>query len=170
MEIEKAVEAADAIIVCLTKNSINKEGYVQRELRTVLDFAHYKPEGTLYIIPCVWKNVSRRAACVHGNMRIILKVNANGDCKDYWSVWKRRADGLGLMAKSKEEAKKAIPAKPFTKLLDPSSLSPKGISRPQGIAAEKAASEKVEYEPKQNTERKNEGEPSIDNQELPFFS
>jgi hypothetical protein len=31
MEIEKAVEAADAIIVCLTKNSINKEGYVQRE-------------------------------------------------------------------------------------------------------------------------------------------
>jgi formylglycine-generating enzyme required for sulfatase activity len=51
MEIEKAVEAADAIIVCLTKNSINKEGYVQRELRSVLDFANYKPEGTLYIIP-----------------------------------------------------------------------------------------------------------------------
>jgi len=51
MEIEKAVEAAEAIIVCLTKNSINKEGYVQRELRIVLDFADYKPEGTLYIIP-----------------------------------------------------------------------------------------------------------------------
>ena len=51
MEIEKAVESADAIIVCLTKNSINKEGYVQRELRIVLDFADYKPEGTLYIMP-----------------------------------------------------------------------------------------------------------------------
>jgi hypothetical protein len=51
MEIEKAVEAADAIIVCLTKNSINKEGYVQRELRIVLDFADYKPEGTIYILP-----------------------------------------------------------------------------------------------------------------------
>ena len=51
IEIEKAVEAADAIIVCLTKNSINKEGYVQRELRIILDFADYKPEGTLYIIP-----------------------------------------------------------------------------------------------------------------------
>ncbi len=51
MEIEKAVEAADAIIVCLSKNSITKEGYVQRELRIVLDFADYKPEGTLYIIP-----------------------------------------------------------------------------------------------------------------------
>ncbi len=51
MEIEKAVEAADAIIVCLTKNSINKEGYVQRELRIVLDLADYKPEGTIYILP-----------------------------------------------------------------------------------------------------------------------
>jgi hypothetical protein len=51
MEIEKAVEAAAAIIVCLTKNSINKEGYVQRELRIVLDFADYKPEGTIYILP-----------------------------------------------------------------------------------------------------------------------
>jgi formylglycine-generating enzyme required for sulfatase activity len=51
MEIEKAVEAADVIIVCLTKNSITKEGYVQRELRIVLDFADYKPEGTIYILP-----------------------------------------------------------------------------------------------------------------------
>ena len=51
LEIEKAVEAADAILVCLSNNSVNKEGYVQRELRIVLDYADYKPEGTLYIIP-----------------------------------------------------------------------------------------------------------------------
>ncbi len=51
MEIEKAVEAADAIIVCLTKGSITKEGYVQKEIRAALDYADYKPEGTLFIIP-----------------------------------------------------------------------------------------------------------------------
>jgi len=51
LEIEKAVEAADAILVCLSKGSITKEGYVQRELRIVLDYAKYKPEGTLYIFP-----------------------------------------------------------------------------------------------------------------------
>jgi hypothetical protein len=50
-EIEKAVEEADIILVCLTKNSVNKEGYVQRELRIVLDLADYKPEGTLFVIP-----------------------------------------------------------------------------------------------------------------------
>ena len=51
LEIEKAVEAADAILVCLSKGSTTKEGYVQREIRIALDYADYKPEGTLYIIP-----------------------------------------------------------------------------------------------------------------------
>ena len=51
LEIEKAVEAADIILVCLSNNSITKEGYIQRELRYVLDIAEYKPEGTLFIIP-----------------------------------------------------------------------------------------------------------------------
>jgi hypothetical protein len=51
LEIEKAVEAADAILVCLSNNSVTKEGYVQRELRIVLDYADYKPEGAVYLIP-----------------------------------------------------------------------------------------------------------------------
>jgi len=50
-EIEKAVESADVIIVCLSKGSTTKEGYVQREIRIALDYANYKPEGTLYVIP-----------------------------------------------------------------------------------------------------------------------
>src|SRR5688572_15322470 len=50
-EIEKAVETADVILVCLSKGSTTKEGYVQREIRVALDYADYKPEGTLYIIP-----------------------------------------------------------------------------------------------------------------------
>lgn len=51
MEIEKAIEETDVIIVCLSNNSITKEGYVQREIRIALDYADYKPEGTLFIIP-----------------------------------------------------------------------------------------------------------------------
>jgi TIR domain/Bacterial SH3 domain len=50
-EIEKAVEETEIILVCLSKQSVNKEGYVQRELRVALDFADYKPEGTVFIIP-----------------------------------------------------------------------------------------------------------------------
>jgi hypothetical protein len=44
-EITKAVRASDVIIVCLSKASINKEGFVQREIRVALDVADEKPEG-----------------------------------------------------------------------------------------------------------------------------
>ena len=53
LEIEKAVEAADAVIVFLSNNSVTKEGYVQRELRFVLRIADIKPEGTVFVIPLV---------------------------------------------------------------------------------------------------------------------
>lgn len=51
LEIEKAVEAADVVIVCLSSHSVSKEGYVQRELKFVLDIALEKPEGTIFVIP-----------------------------------------------------------------------------------------------------------------------
>jgi len=51
MEIEKAVEASDSVIVCLSNNSVTKEGYLQKELRKVLSMADDKPEGTIFIIP-----------------------------------------------------------------------------------------------------------------------
>jgi formylglycine-generating enzyme required for sulfatase activity len=51
LEIEKAVETSDAVVVCLSNNSVTKEGYVQRELKYVLDIALEKPEETIFIIP-----------------------------------------------------------------------------------------------------------------------
>ncbi len=51
MEIEKAVEAADVVIVCLSSHSVDKEGYVQKELRFVLNIAEEKPEGTIFVVP-----------------------------------------------------------------------------------------------------------------------
>ena len=51
LEIEKAVESSDAVIVCLSDKSVNKEGYVQKEIRKVLDISDQKPDGTIFIIP-----------------------------------------------------------------------------------------------------------------------
>jgi len=51
LEIEKAVEIADAVVVFLSTNSVTKEGYIQKELRKVLDVTDEKPEGTIFIIP-----------------------------------------------------------------------------------------------------------------------
>jgi hypothetical protein len=51
LEIEKAVETSDAVIVCVSSTSVAKEGYVQKELRRVLDIALEKLEGAIFVIP-----------------------------------------------------------------------------------------------------------------------
>lgn len=50
-EITKAVRNSDVVIVCLSAGSINKRGYVQRELKYALDVADEQPEGTIFLIP-----------------------------------------------------------------------------------------------------------------------
>lgn len=51
VEIPKAIRESDVVIVCLSEKSINKEGYVQREIKFALGVADEKPEGTIFIIP-----------------------------------------------------------------------------------------------------------------------
>jgi hypothetical protein len=50
-EIPQAVRNSDVVVVCLSHSAINKEGYVQREIKFALDVADEKPEGTIFIIP-----------------------------------------------------------------------------------------------------------------------
>lgn len=50
-EIERALDNSDAVIVTLSTGSVSKEGYVQKELRFVLDIALEKPEGAIFILP-----------------------------------------------------------------------------------------------------------------------
>lgn len=51
MEIPRAVRDADVVVICLSKRSITKEGYVQKEIKFALDIAEEKPEGTIFLIP-----------------------------------------------------------------------------------------------------------------------
>lgn len=50
-EIAKAVHETDVVIVCLSNESINKKGFVQKEIKFALDIANEQPEGTIFIIP-----------------------------------------------------------------------------------------------------------------------
>lgn len=51
VEIPKALETSDAIIICLSKDSVDKEGYVQKEIKFALDRALEMPEGRIFLIP-----------------------------------------------------------------------------------------------------------------------
>lgn len=50
VEIPKALLTSDAIIICLTKNSVDKEGYIQKEIKFALDKALEMPEGRIFLI------------------------------------------------------------------------------------------------------------------------
>lgn len=51
LEIDKTLETTDVVLVCFSNHSITKEGYVQKEIRKVLDVSLEKPEGTIFVIP-----------------------------------------------------------------------------------------------------------------------
>lgn len=50
-EIKKFVRYSDIVIVCLSQKSVNKIGYVQKEIKYALDVAEEQPEGIIFIIP-----------------------------------------------------------------------------------------------------------------------
>lgn len=49
--ISSAVRDAHAVIVCLSRQSITKPGFVQKEIKYALDVADEQPEGGIFIIP-----------------------------------------------------------------------------------------------------------------------
>lgn len=50
-EISSAVQSSDVVLVCLSSISVGKTGYVQKELKRVLEAAEYRPEGRIFVIP-----------------------------------------------------------------------------------------------------------------------
>jgi formylglycine-generating enzyme required for sulfatase activity len=96
MEIEKAVEAPDAILVCLSNNSITKEGYVQREIRIALDYADYKPEGTLYLMPVRLEECDPPRRLRPWQYADYFEGNRERGFQRLLISLKRRADSLGL--------------------------------------------------------------------------
>jgi hypothetical protein len=51
IEISKAIRSSDIVIVCLSRHSVNKVWFVQREIKYALDVAEEQPDGTVFVIP-----------------------------------------------------------------------------------------------------------------------
>ena len=51
LEIRKAVRSSDIVVIYLSKNSIAKAGYIQKEIKFALDVADEQPEGSIFLIP-----------------------------------------------------------------------------------------------------------------------
>jgi hypothetical protein len=109
------VEEADVIIVCLSSNSVTKEGYVQRELKYALDIALEKPEGTIFVIPLRLDNCDppRRLRGWH-YADYFPESHRDRAYRQLLMSLHNRANTLGIFAKEFEstpEPTKPIPAK-----------------------------------------------------------
>jgi hypothetical protein len=51
LKISEIVRRCDVVLVCLSQSSINKRGFVQREINYALNVADEQPEGAVFIIP-----------------------------------------------------------------------------------------------------------------------
>jgi DNA-binding PadR family transcriptional regulator len=51
LEIIKAVRESDIVLVCLSTKSVQKTGFIQKEIKLALDAADERPEGKIFLIP-----------------------------------------------------------------------------------------------------------------------
>ncbi|HET6976344.1 MAG TPA: toll/interleukin-1 receptor domain-containing protein [Pyrinomonadaceae bacterium] len=91
-EIPRAVRDCDVVIVCLSRGSISKKGYIQKEIKYALDVADEQPEGAIFIIPlkledcetperlCRWQWVSLLEE--NGYMRLMRALQARAKTLD----------------------------------------------------------------------------------------
>lgn len=91
--IQQEIKTTDLLLVCLSRNSTTKEGFVQKEIKLALDAADEKPEGQLFIIPVMFEecDVPTRLAKYHW----LNYFDADAFNKLY-SALKTRADYLGI--------------------------------------------------------------------------
>jgi hypothetical protein len=92
-EISKAVRNSDAVLVCLSEDSIAKTGYVQKEIRVALDVADEQPEGAIFIIPVKLEdcNVPDRLSAWHW-----VNLDDAGGYERLVAALKRRSIELGI--------------------------------------------------------------------------
>jgi hypothetical protein len=51
LAIEKAIRDSDFFVVCLSSHSVNRRGFIQRELREALDLWREKLDSDIYLLP-----------------------------------------------------------------------------------------------------------------------
>jgi hypothetical protein len=51
LEVRHAIRGSDFFLACLSEKSVDKRGYVQKELKLGLDELDRMPEGNIYLIP-----------------------------------------------------------------------------------------------------------------------
>jgi formylglycine-generating enzyme required for sulfatase activity len=134
------VDDSDVVIVCLSNQSLGKEGFVQREIRYAYDLALEKPEETIFLIPLRLDDcdVPRKLRSLHwvdyfgpgkkhafSDLLAALKLRYDQKLgMEDEQVQQEPGKGPSEQVPDVDLKKKFTQRKPYTKILDPSSLNP----------------------------------------------
>lgn len=97
-EIRCTIMRSQAAIVCLSRESISKTGFVQREIRMALDAADERPEGSIYIIPARLEDCQVPQRLARWHWVDLFAENGYGRLQQALTAvapWKGRATELG---------------------------------------------------------------------------
>lgn len=99
-EIRKALNQADVIIICLSKNLVNKAGYFQKELKMALRKSDEMPEDAIYLIPLKLEECDTPSSFEHLQWVNMFFQNGGFDTSILDRVMlalRRRAESLGIL-------------------------------------------------------------------------
>lgn len=89
-EIQKAIRESDIFVACLSRLSVSKQGYVQREFRTALNVYAEKPPGSIYLIP---------SSLITVKCRIFNSLNSGSVCVTFNGSITGSLTGLTALSK-----------------------------------------------------------------------
>ena len=115
IEIPNAVRDADVVLVCLSENSVNKEGFIQKEITFALDKALEMPEGRIFLIPARLEScdVPRRLNSYHW-----VDLFEKGGYENLMRSLRFRAKSVGAELQPKKSAIGNVFKKPITQRQD----------------------------------------------------
>jgi hypothetical protein len=141
VEIPKAIKTSDAIIICLSKNSINKEGFVQAEITFALEKALEIPPGRIFIIPARFEDCE-----VPGNLERFHWVDLFEE-EGFPRLMKSLRTRAGQLERSTVQVPQPNESSPnLTSLLEEKIESQSALEKADREAVEKAAREKAKRE------------------------
>jgi formylglycine-generating enzyme required for sulfatase activity len=141
-KIEEAVETSDIVIICLSSNSVTKEGFVQKELRYAREIALEKPDETIFLIPLRLDNCETPRG-----LRFYQWVDYFGDKKD--DSYSSLIESLKLRYEQKfklEAAERAQKEKQEREIAEMIAREKEEREAAEKIAQERVSREKAEQE------------------------
>lgn len=104
-EIRKAIRDSDVVIACLSSTSIDKSGYVQKEIKLALDEADKQPEGTIYVIPARLDNCTVPDRLSHSHW---VDLFESGGYERLLRALRFRAASLATIMQSSTDVKPSV--------------------------------------------------------------